>query len=290
MSRVERLRAALGALSKYGSGARLRAALRNGAASRDDEGPEVAFVDHDSVFLREAEDLDSRDIDVCFYGENAYPVALASLPKAPPVLFTWGNTGLLSAPGVGMCGSRYASEKGMQAASVCGEEVARHSLAVISGYAKGVDTATHLAALRSGGRTVIVLAEGICGFRKKKAFDSVPLDDEHALVISQFAPTQRWSVGAAMTRNAVIAGLGKALVVIEAGETGGTLDAARQAMAMGRPVLALEFTEGTPMGNQALLRQGAIPIRSRSHLGRALDAIGAAPSDQPVRVEQLGLL
>lgn len=290
MSRVERLRAALAGLAQYGSGAKFRAALRQQAAHDDARQSAGRVLDSDLRILEDAEELDRRNVDVCLLGESAYPSRLAALPQAPPVLFTWGNVDLLDASGVGMCGSRHASEKGLHAASVCGEEVASHSLTVISGYAKGVDTETHLAALGSGGRTVIVLAEGISWFRKKKAFDRVGLDAERALVISQFAPSQRWNVGAAMTRNAVIAGLGKALVVIEAGETGGTLNAARQAMEMSRPVLALEFTEGTPIGNQTLFGQGAIPIRSRAQLGRVLDTISATPDSQPLRADQLSLL
>ena len=174
-----------------------------------------------------------------------------------------------------MCGSRNVAARGVEAARLCGEEVAKSGWHIISGYAKGVDTETHLAALRAGAGTVIVLAEGILHFRQKRVFNEVPFDDERVLVLSQFGPEVRWNVGAAMTRNAVIATLGEALVVVEAGATGGTLDAGKRALAMGKNVFALEFNGETPAGNQILLGMGAKPLTSRrqwaaemSHLER----------------------
>lgn len=139
---------------------------------------------------------------------------------------------------------------------------------------------THLAALDLGGTTVIVLAEGFMHFRVKKAFGD-SFDPDRVLVLSQFAPRQPWHVGSAMTRNAVIAGLGRALVVIEANGSGGTLDAGLQALAVGRPVLALEFENGpTPDGNRVLIERGAIPVRRPSELTRTIgemaDPLGAA--------------
>ena len=143
-------------------------------------------------------------------------------------------------------------------------------MTVVSGYAKGIDTATHLAAVKAGGTTVIVLAEGILRFRRKRAYAHEGFDWSRSLVVSQFPPLQTWSVGAAMSRNAVIAGLGLALVVVEAGETGGTLNAGLQALDMGRPVIALDFSSQTPPGNAILLRRGAVGARSTRELAGIL--------------------
>lgn len=222
-----------------------------------------------------AAELGSRGIGVIALGDTQYPERLAQAPNPPALLFYWGNPDLLGTPGVGMCGSRDVSERGLQAARACGEAVARQGLTVISGYAKGVDTETHLAALTQGGRTIIVLAEGFVHFRQKKAFGPEGLDQERVLVLSQFPPSQPWAVGAAMTRNGVIAALGRALVVIEAGESGGTINAGMQAIRMGRPVLALNFSEPLPAGNRILFDKGALPVQTPRELYSAIAAIDA---------------
>lgn len=271
-SSTKRLRLALAALDLYQTPKKVAAGLRRGFQEVErhwaglEEPTRRRLVD-------EVEELDRRDVDVCFYGDDRYPSRLAQISAAPPLLFMWGNPDLFQDPSVSMCGSRHASLKGLGAAQTCGLEVAAHGLTIVSGYAKGVDTETHLAALRSGGRTIIVLAEGILHFRVKRSFRDAGLQRDHVLVLSQFPPAQRWNVGAAMTRNRVISGLGRALVVIEAGETGGTLNAGLQALEMGRPVLALEFSEGTPAGNEILFAKGALRIDRRSVLGKALDTI-----------------
>jgi DNA processing protein len=238
-----------------------------------------------------AENLSERGISVCFRGQTNFPWRVAGMKHTPAVIFTWGNQDLLNQQGVGMCGSRNVSDRGLRAARQCGDEVAGHDLMIVSGYARGVDTETHLAALGSGGRTAIVLAEGIEHFKRKRAFAGVDFDASRIVVISQFPPGQAWNVGAAMARNRVIVGLGRALVVIEAGETGGTLDAGIQALKTDKPVLALEFSEGaTPPGNAILHEMGAIRIGSRRHLSRVLDEICAVPAAQPLTGEQLSFI
>jgi len=208
------------------------------------------------------EELNARDIGLMMRDDPRFPARLRDLDAGPPFLFYWGNLGLLDEPGVGMCGSRNVSERGLEAARICGEEVAKSGWHIISGYARGVDTETHLAALRTGAATVIVLAEGILHFRRKRIFSDVPFDAEHVLVLSQFRPNAKWNVGAAMNRNAVITALGEAVVVIEAGSSGGTLDAGKRALGLGKEVFALQFGQQTPPGNKILLGMGAKALSS----------------------------
>jgi DNA processing protein len=108
---------------------------------------------------------------------------------------------------------------------------------------------------------VIVLAEGIDHFPIKRDFVS-HFDPERVLVVSQFHPQQPWAAYGAIARNHLIFGLGKALVVIEAGEQGGTLAAGREALQRGRPVFVLDFGDETPIGNRILVEAGGRPITS----------------------------
>jgi DNA processing protein len=235
-------------------------------------------------------ELKSRGIDVIFDTDPEYPSQLSRLHDAPKVLFVWGNSSLLRSASIGMCGSRKASERGLIAARKCGGAIASSGLAIVSGYATGVDTETHLGALQAGGDTIIILAEGVLHFKRKRSFADVPFDESHVLAVSQFAPAQPWNVGAAMTRNAVIYGLGKALVVIEAGESGGTFQAGVGALHANKPVLALGFENETPRGNAVLIERGAIEVRTSMQLGNIIDAIHSVEVDEPVSAEQLSLI
>lgn len=235
-----------------------------------------------------AERLRANRVCILTTEDEAWPSQVEMLPSPPAYLFARGNIELLRSPAIGMCGSRRATERGLGAARFCGETVAARGWHVVSGYAKGVDTETHLAALRVGGNTVIVLAEGILHFRRKRVFEGLPFDSRTVLVLSQFPPMQRWTAGAAMTRNGLIVTLGGALVVIEAGDTGGTLAAGRQALALGQPVFALEFSDGPREGNRALIDEGARGVARRGELVAVLDKLAASQSRPTVARQALG--
>jgi DNA processing protein len=213
----------------------------------------------------EATSLSARGIGAVLLGSPEYPYLLSGIRAAPPCLFYLGAAELLTASGIGMCGSRNASDEGLRAAAACGEVATQQGLTVISGYARGVDTATHVSALASGGSTVIVLPEGIDHFRVKRGPIASVWDPERTLVVSQFSPSRPWSAGSAMTRNNVIIGLSLALIVIEASDKGGALAAGTRALQLNRRVMALEFTE-TPRGNAELIRRGAISVPNRAEL------------------------
>lgn len=220
-----------------------------------------------------SEALTRSGFDVLIWGDPAYPQQLNDLRSPPPVLFWAGAVDLLARNGVGMCGSRRASEAGLAAARACGSAVASSGLVVISGNARGVDTEAHQAALEAGGATILVLAEGALHYRPRRVMVDVQ-NEENALVLSQFPPQMSWNVGNAMTRNGVIAALGQTLVVIEAGSEGGTLDAGLQGLAIGRPVIALQFeSTNTPPGNTILHGKGAIAVSRPNDLKAAIDAI-----------------
>lgn len=221
----------------------------------------------------EADSLAVAGVTALILGRAGYPPFLASMLQAPPALFIIGDRSLLLSRCVGMCGSRGASVQGLRAARTCGDEVARAGLTVVSGYARGVDAETHRSALMTCGRTVAVLPEGIAYFRRHASRNLHESEPDQLTAVSQFSPTQPWSVGTAMARNTSIVGLSLGLVVVEAGEKGGTLNAGQQALSARRPVLALQFEDETPAGNQLLIDRGATPVHSRAELTRCLKAL-----------------
>ncbi|MCX6558279.1 MAG: DNA-processing protein DprA [Candidatus Aminicenantes bacterium] len=185
----------------------------------------------------------------------------------PALFYAWGNLAILSRPAVAVVGMREAGKSELDAAAALARELASHGVNVISGYAGGIDGAAHLAALRAGGTTCIVLAEGIDHFQVKPAFKDL-LHADNTLVISQFPPDAPWAAYMAMTRNKLIGALSGAMVVIASGpersvknKSSGTFNAAVSSMKMGIPVFIAvsSFFSAAPAGNSQLIAKGGRP-------------------------------
>ncbi|MDQ3150437.1 MAG: DNA-protecting protein DprA [Actinomycetota bacterium] len=274
------------AATKHGAGKRkLATRVRHGGLDALSQNLEVLDGASRHRVRDEAEQLAERGTTAFLRGSAQYPRLLDLIENAPPVLFALGNDSLLLEPGIGVCGARNVSGDGVQAAMTCGQTAASQGLVSVSGYARGVDMATHVSTLRAGGATIIVLPEGIDHFRVKRGEFSDAWDPSRALVLSQFSPTQPWTTGGAMTRNGVIIGLSLALVVVEAGETGGTLAAGKRALELGRRVIALEFTD-TPRGNKMLLDRGAVAAADKTELSDFLNALRFV-AEEPVRPNEV---
>ena len=219
--------------------------------------------------------------------ESAYPSALRGVVEDSPI-YAAGNTALLSARAIGICGSRNASTDALEYAFEFGREAAQHGFVVVSGYARGVDRQAHKGALQAGGATIAVLPEGIERFRVNGELHPYVDLQSNFLAISMFEPDAAWTTWRAMNRNKLIVGLSVGLFVIEAREKGGTIDAARQAVRQGKPLWAIAYSTQQPgrEGNVKLLQEAAIPLKLHSDLRKALqDASTAAPEP----VQQLAL-
>lgn len=210
----------------------------------------------------------------------------------PPFLFVKGNKALLSSRGVGFCGSRGASERGLQVAVDIAEQVAEEKLVCTSGGANGVDMAAHTTSLRAGGTTIVVLAEGLLQHRMRTALKKV-YDPERTLLVSQFDPMDRWLAGRAMQRNGTICALVNALVLIEAKIGSGTFAAGEVGLEMGLPLFTVEYGDACDgnAGNRDLVQRGALPVRASRVTRRAnLAELFRMVREPPGRGGQLPLL
>jgi len=207
--------------------------------------------------------LQAQDID--------YPESLKKLNTAKPGIISYlGNIDILYSKKIGFCGSRKASPKGLDVATDITQQVTEKNITVVSGYASGIDQQTHYWALKNGGKTIIVLPEGINHFRLK-AFVKDVWDWDRVLIISEFAPQEIWSAGRAMERNSTIIGLSDIMILIEAGAKGGSIDAGNKTLKLGKKLFAPVY-EGMPIeasGNQILLGQGALPLKKKRETNRA---------------------
>lgn len=222
-----------------------------------------------------------------FPTDHAYPERLRAAAGGAP-LYAIGNTALLERPAVGICGSRNASENALATAHLVGFEAAKRGLVIVSGYARGVDRLAHKGALEGGGATIAVLPQGIDSFRIVKELEPLIHPSNNFLAVSMFEPDSVWTSWRAMTRNKVIVGLSLGLLVIEARERGGTINAAFECVRQGKPLWAIAYSRQTAgrEGNRKLLSAAAIPIRHRADLRAALEAALSSP---PEEVRQLAL-
>lgn len=203
--------------------------------------------------------------------DERYPKRLLSLlgSKAPAELQISGNHDLLNSHAISFCGSRNASEKGIEAAAACARKAIGENFVITSGNARGVDRATHYEALAGGGSTILVLPEGMENFRVAPELREV-WDWERVLVVSQFPNNAIWRAHQAMQRNKVIMGMSCAMIVIEAGDKGGTRAAGEEALKLGIPLFAIDygFDENVAPGNRVLIERGAKRLKRSRETGQ----------------------
>ncbi len=190
--------------------------------------------------------------------------------QTPSLLYAWGNLNLLRKNAVGFCGARNASDRGIAVAQDCAAQIASWDWIVVSGGARGVDTTVHRTALEFGGGTIIVLPEGILRYRLRSSLKPL-ITSENALLISEFPPYMGWSVANAMQRNRTVCGLSDALVVIEAGTSGGTFEAGKMALRLKMPLFVADYAEpaASAAGNTYFLARGARALRRSVITGQA---------------------
>ena len=195
--------------------------------------------------------------------DDDYPALLAATPL-PPTLWVCGT--LLDADGlaVGIVGSRRATTYGLEVAERLAADLAARGITIVSGLARGIDTAAHRGALVAGGRTIAVLGTGIDGRYPPENRGLADQIEANGALVSQFFPGTRAHAWNFPARNRTIAGLTLGIVVVEAAERSGALITAGAAADFGREVFAVpgRITAETSRGPHGLLRDGATLVRS----------------------------
>ena len=214
--------------------------------------------------------------------EPDYPALLALMEDAPPVLSMLGDPACFTPLSVGLVGARNASANGQRMAELLAADLAGRGVIVVSGLARGIDTAAHIGALHAG-RTVAAVAGGV----------DVPYPPENTALMARIAEK-----GAVVTeaplgtapqarhfprRNRLIAGLSLGVVVVEAARNSGSLLTAQLALDADRAVYAVPGSPLDPRNNGTndLLRAGATLVTQASDV---LDVLPERPADARVRL------
>ena len=232
---------------------------------------------------REAEAVERAGGFYLFAGRAGFPALLGEAEGAPPVLSVAGDTTLLAHPTVALVGARNASAAAVRFARQLAAELGELGYVVVSGLARGIDTAAHRGALGSG--TIGVIASGLDIFYPP---ENEPLQREmqrRGLVVSEQAPGTEPHARHFPARNRIIAGLSLGTLVVEAAPKSGSLITARLAADYGREVMAVPGSPLDPraQGCNQLIRDGATLIQSAADVAEALQPFGrnrvAAPAD-----------
>ena len=197
--------------------------------------------------------------------DDIYPWDLSEIYNPPALLFYQGNIDLLELPKVAVVGSRDSSKLGNQSVQKIIKEL-NNELIIVSGLARGIDTAAHMAALQNGGRTIAVIGTGLDVFYPKANKKLQSYIGKNHLILSEYGPGEQPLKFHFPERNRIIAGLCRGVIVAEAKMRSGSLITCERAMEEGRDVFAIpgSILDGKSDGCHHLIQEGAKCIMSGS--------------------------
>jgi DNA processing protein len=209
-----------------------------------------------------------------------YPALLRTLPDPPLMLFARGNVDLLSEVCVAVVGTRRPSTYGKAAAAKLSAEIATLGICVVSGMARGIDTAAHQAALDADGNTIAVFG---CGVDVLYPTENKKLAEQIAakgLLLSEFPMGEPAYPQNFPLRNRIVSGVSDAVLVVEGAQYSGSAITARLALEQDREVFAVpgNITSRASWGPNLLIKQGAVLVQE------AMDILNGLPSHSRVRL------
>jgi DNA processing protein len=225
------------------------------------EGPATVLAGFDwrRVARQQAEAAARCEARLVLLGDAEYPALLRAIDLPPPFLLVRGGLRREDGLAVAIVGSRRGTPYGLRVAERLGTDLAARGVTVVSGLARGVDTAAHRGALAAGGRTLAVLGSGVDVVYPPENRRLAAEVGEAGAVLSQFPMGTAPLPHHFPARNRVIAGLTLGTVVVEAAERSGALITARLAGELGREVYAVPGNVTTPgsLGTNSLIQDGA---------------------------------
>lgn len=229
----------------------------------------VAPVTIESIIKREFEDSAKAELervkelggDVLILDDGSYPQMLREIDDPPPVLYVKGDwQACFDQPCVGVIGSRACSTYGENASEMLSRDLASRGITVVSGLARGIDTAAHRGSIRGQGRTVAVMGTGIDNvYPKENRKIADEIVGSGGCLVTQFPLGTPPIKENFPYRNRIISGLSYGVLIVEASERSGSLITARLAAEQNREVMAVpgNITSGNSFGTNYLIKSGA---------------------------------
>lgn len=231
----------------------------------------------------DAEIRDCRENGVAILAESQpeYPQSIRHIPDPPGVLFVRGEIRPSDAIAVSIVGTRHATQYGLAQAERLANGLARCGYTIVSGLARGIDSAAHRGAIQANGRTIAVLGSGVLNIYPPENESLAAEIATRGAVISENPPRSPPLSGAFPQRNRIITGLSLGVIVVEAADRSGALISARHAMEQNRLVFAVPGRVDSRMsrGCHRLIRDGAKLVET---VDDVLEELGPLATPTPV--------
>lgn len=252
---------------------------------------EALISDREEAFQEAAAQIERlpEHTSIVTYFDDGYPSELKATYSPPPLLFVNGNAALLREDRmIAIVGSRKTSDYGRRAAKEFAEELIREQVTIVSGFAKGIDTAAHQAAFEAGGKTIAVLGSGVDVIYpySNKAFSEELIASERGAIVSELPLGTKPDARNFPWRNRIVSGLSRATIVIESEISGGSMITASLALDENRDVFALpgDIYRSSSGGPNHLIRESR--ARLATSAAQVLADLGWAGTDQAAKQQK----
>jgi DNA processing protein len=251
-------------------------------------------------YRQELDHIEKEGIHVICSADEEYPESLRNIYDPPAVLYVLGDVARWSGEWMALVGSRLASLYGMRTAGSLARDLAARGVTIVSGLARGIDSAAHRGALEAGGRTVAVVGSGLSYLRSSASRKLAREIIKTGAIVTEFSFLTPPSKGTFPRRNRIISALAKGVVVVEAARKSGALITSDFALEHGKDVYAVPgpVDSVTSSGTNRLIQQGAKLILSADDILEDLDMLPAKelfrpergfPAIGPARAKERGL-
>jgi DNA processing protein len=227
-----------------------------------------------------------RGISVIPYHHPDFPAALREAYDHPLLLYVWGRIEERDRHAIGVVGSRRSSHYGNQAAKKFSYQLAQAGFTVVSGLARGIDTAAHEGAVAADGRTIAVVGAGLAKlYPPENLALAQKIADGHGAVVSEFPLHTAPDKQTFPMRNRIVAAWCQGLLVVECPAWSGSLITANLASEYGKPIFAVPgpIDKPTSAGCHQLIRDGATLVTHADHI---LDELGELPFERSLKVAE----
>ena len=265
-------------LARFGSAEAALAAIPELAARGGGRAPGLASAAEAEREIEQVGRLGARHL---FLGQGPYPALLAEIETAPPALIVKGETSLLERRAVAMVGARNASAAACRFARQLAHALGDAGVVIVSGLARGIDSAAHDGSLETG--TVAVIAGGIDIVYPPENEGRQQAIAERGLLVAEQPPGIEPRARHFPYRNRIIAGMTQGTIVVEAAPKSGSLITARCAADYGREVMAVPGSPLDPraQGCNLLIREGATLVQNEEDVIEAITPIGGRVVREP---------